>query len=160
MNEIDQIKDIAAASIAQPTMESFLRSVFRYYSKTFNTPLHLVETLPLEHVLLNVYEDQFSQYDEDDKEYLLNKTIDPNFDANEEDEVQDFIKSVLEKNNPLKLKENLTNSTEEAKQHNVTTQSLREMAQGSRRYEEESLDVSPDGLDSLEQALDVDDRTT
>jgi len=39
--------------------EFLLRHVFRWYSKTFSTPLHLVEDLPLEDVLMAYWEDKY-----------------------------------------------------------------------------------------------------
>lgn len=41
------------------SVDYFLRHIFREYAKTFLTPLHIVETLPLDFVLLHYYENVF-----------------------------------------------------------------------------------------------------
>jgi len=44
--------------------EYILRYIFRWYSKTFATPLHLVEELPLEDVLTAYYESKYEEMKE------------------------------------------------------------------------------------------------
>lgn len=43
----------------EPSYEFSRRSIFRWYSKTFNTPLHVVNTLPIFDVFQAYYEDHY-----------------------------------------------------------------------------------------------------
>lgn len=47
--------------------EYYLRHIFRWYSKTFHTPLHIVSTLPLVDVLTAYFEERFEDMDEDER---------------------------------------------------------------------------------------------
>jgi len=71
--EIAQMQ--AMRAVVSPTDEDCLRRIFRYYSTTFNTPLHVVSNLPLEDVLLAYFESVYENMSEEDleekKEYLL-----------------------------------------------------------------------------------------
>jgi hypothetical protein len=49
-------------------IEYLLRKIFRSYSKSFSTPLHLVETLPLADVILHFFEDRFENMETKDLE--------------------------------------------------------------------------------------------
>ncbi len=44
-----------------PSEEFWLREVFRWYSETFSTPLHLVETLPVQDVVRHYYESTYKK---------------------------------------------------------------------------------------------------
>ncbi len=55
-------------SVVEPDDDAWLRRVFRYYSKNFATPLHLVQQLPLEDVLRAYFEDMFDSLDEESRE--------------------------------------------------------------------------------------------
>lgn len=48
-----------------------LRQIFRWYSKTFSTPLHQVVELPLEDVLRAWYEEEFEGMKEEDLEQVV-----------------------------------------------------------------------------------------
>lgn len=57
---IRQIQILALLSAEQPNWEAVYRSICRQYSKTFNTPLHIVENdLTEEYVLKHYYENLF-----------------------------------------------------------------------------------------------------
>jgi hypothetical protein len=43
----------------------YLRFIFRWYSKTFHTPLHMVDDLPLIDVITAYYEEMYEKMDED-----------------------------------------------------------------------------------------------
>ena len=154
VNVFEVFRRLAAASLAEPTMESYMRQVFRYYSKTFHTPLHLVETLPLEHVLTAVEEDlvQSNYRDDEDREDLFGRILDPKWDEEQEENLQDFIDQVINDKLPKTLKKT-SKPNDNNKLPVNSTQSLREMAQGSVQYEDEAHSLVPEGLDSLEQAL-------
>ena len=55
------------ASDDEQPLDYFLRHLFRQYAKTFHTPLHIVETLPLEQVLLHYYENLYEELVKEDK---------------------------------------------------------------------------------------------
>lgn len=48
--------------------EYHIRRIFRAYSQKFNTPLHVVETLPLSEVLTHYWESEFEEMSEEDLE--------------------------------------------------------------------------------------------
>jgi hypothetical protein len=50
-----------------------LRSVFRWYSKTFSTPLHTVEALPLEEVLRHYFEARYEEMDAEAREVEIER---------------------------------------------------------------------------------------
>lgn len=71
MSKIDDIKKIALSSVLEGDDEAFIRHLFRWYSKTFFTPLAEVELLPLEYILLHYFETQYEELDSTDKHNLI-----------------------------------------------------------------------------------------
>ncbi len=65
---VRSIQQIALAAIVAPDAEAHYRRIFRWYSKTFATPLHEVAALPLYDVLLAYYEDRYELLDEKERE--------------------------------------------------------------------------------------------
>jgi hypothetical protein len=61
---IDAIKTKALLAVIKPDMAASMRRIFRWYSKSFATPLHLIESLPLEDVLQAYFEDHFGNLEE------------------------------------------------------------------------------------------------
>lgn len=59
---------IALRDVMQGTIDYHLRYVFRWYSRTFATPLHVVSGLPLDHVLQHFYECKYEDMDEHERE--------------------------------------------------------------------------------------------
>jgi hypothetical protein len=55
MEYIDSVKVRALASVMEPNHDDALRDIFEWYSRTFHTPLHEVDTLPLDEVLIAYY---------------------------------------------------------------------------------------------------------
>ena len=53
------LRIIALKSVLDPDVDYFHRHVFRWYSKQFHTPLHIVDSLPLEDVLMAYYESRY-----------------------------------------------------------------------------------------------------
>ncbi len=72
---VKTLKLIALKNTIEPNEEAFLRSVQRWYSREFSTPLHVVPDLPLEDVLLNYYEDHYAALKEADDESLWLKEL-------------------------------------------------------------------------------------
>jgi hypothetical protein len=59
----------------EPSNDYTMRYINRWYSKEFNTPLHLVEALPRHDILLHYYESVYLQLKDDKREAELNETI-------------------------------------------------------------------------------------
>lgn len=76
-----QVAAMRAVAAAQPEYREkldadgdyFLRTVFRWYSKTFSTPLHEVADLPLDDVLLHYWESQYEEMEADEREAVIKR---------------------------------------------------------------------------------------
>lgn len=125
-NELLQYcKAKAIADSLLPTEDSLWRSACRYYSKRFNTPLSEVMKLDPEHILLTNFEDQLSEIDiEENIDSVLEQIYrmeNPNYEKEEEDDVQEFIKKVesmeaKKVNDKKELKEKTLLKKEESKE--------------------------------------------
>lgn len=73
MDYIEAIQLKAAAAFLRPDRNSLLRHVCRWYSKTFSTPLHVVEDLPIEDVLTAYFEESIDQLDDEGRSELFDK---------------------------------------------------------------------------------------
>lgn len=75
MSYLENLKKISLLAILRPDDSAWLRSIFRWYSKTFHTPLHITESLPKEHILQTYFESTFEEMSEEDLkaelEYIL-----------------------------------------------------------------------------------------
>lgn len=63
---IKMIKINAIMAIKKPDYNAFLRRIFRWYSKTFYTPLKDVEDMPVVEVLEAYYEELYDKMEEAD----------------------------------------------------------------------------------------------
>ncbi len=68
MDLAEEIKILAFLEVRNKTLGYSLRTVYRWYSREFATPLHLVHTLPYTEVLQAYFEDQFENMSEDELE--------------------------------------------------------------------------------------------
>lgn len=93
-----KIQAEAMASTVEPTPDSVYRKICRFYSKEFHTPLHLVHELPFRTVLLNLLEDRYQSQDQDDEKFIVQvqKIIDPSFEEEMEEDLQDWIEQIEE----------------------------------------------------------------
>lgn len=66
MDIYEAVKINALHSVLKPDEEYYMRFIFRWYSKTFHTPLHLVPDLPVIDVLTAYYEDMYEKMEEGD----------------------------------------------------------------------------------------------
>jgi len=89
-----RIHDIALADTLRPDFQYYYRSICRWYSKHFNTPLHVVHGLGPAFVLQNYYEATMAQIEEEELDKLIFKALNPETDEDEEEDIQDFIKLV------------------------------------------------------------------
>jgi hypothetical protein len=64
----EYLRIIALRNVIKGDDEYFLRRVFRFYSETFHTPLHMVPDLPLDDVILTYYETHFEKLEPKDLE--------------------------------------------------------------------------------------------
>ncbi len=58
---------LAFAAVQRGDNAFLIRHIFRWYSKTFSTPLHMVDDLPFEEVLQAYYESEFEGMSEEDR---------------------------------------------------------------------------------------------
>ena len=118
----------AIADSLSPTEESIWRNACRFYSKRFNTPLKEVLKMDPEHILLNNFEEQLNEIDlEENIDSILEQIYrieNPNYEEDQEKDVQEFIKKVedsekktkkINKNNELTEKTLLKNNNEQEK---------------------------------------------
>lgn len=68
MDRFKALRLQALQAVLDPDNEANLRHIFRWYSKTFHTPLHIVSTLDEDDVLIAFYEASFEEMSEDDRE--------------------------------------------------------------------------------------------
>lgn len=103
----------AIDSVLNPTEEYIYRKMCRSYSIKFNTPLHEVYKLGISHIARNIFETMYEDIDlEEDIEQLLmtiKKIENPNYSAEDDEELDDFVKKIEEqekqkKKNPPKKK--------------------------------------------------------
>lgn len=68
MDLYEAIQQQAMLAVVDPDDDAWVRRIFRFYSKNFATPLHLVPQLPFEDVMRAYFEEVFSSLDEEDRE--------------------------------------------------------------------------------------------
>lgn len=71
MNHYDALKLLALRAVMKPDSDAHFRSICRWYSITFHTPLHLVDDLPEEDILVAYYEKTYEDMEDPDREELL-----------------------------------------------------------------------------------------
>jgi hypothetical protein len=69
-DDFDAIRIRALRGVWKPDYEASLRRIFRWYSEKFHTPLHEVQDLPIEDVLLNWFEVHYESLEPDEKHNL------------------------------------------------------------------------------------------
>jgi hypothetical protein len=91
----------ALGNIIYSTDEFFYRQVIRWYSTTFYTPLHIVETLDWDEVLTHYYEYNYSKIPKNEVISLITDLI-PELSQDKDKEDVEFIKELLKKEQSLK----------------------------------------------------------
>lgn len=103
---LDYCKAKAIGESIRPDDDTIYREFCRTYSETFHTPLLQVYDLDPEHVILNVFEHQLKDYDTENNLNPLieqiNRIANPNFDSDEEEALQDYIKDLQAKEDKTK----------------------------------------------------------
>lgn len=75
MNLWEAIRIQALQSVMKSSAEYEIRKLFRWYSKTFHTPLKEVEDLPLEQIVRDYWESQYENMDEGELEYAITALV-------------------------------------------------------------------------------------
>lgn len=75
MNYYDSLKLLALGAVMKPDGEASYRSICRWYSTTFHTPLHTVEDLPEEEVLQAYFESTYEDMSDEDRVELLKRLL-------------------------------------------------------------------------------------
>lgn len=109
---------LAMAAVLERDRDYQLRYIFRWYSKTFSTPLHQVEELPLQDVLQAWYETQYDALVADDarEEDLQNEMVELTetdeeaaarqmTESREQDEAEQFAKEIEEEERQKAVRE-------------------------------------------------------
>lgn len=68
MHHYEAIKAKAMLAVLKPDMDYFLRRIYRWYSKTFHTPLDQCFDLPIEFILQEYFEEHFEDLEEEERE--------------------------------------------------------------------------------------------
>jgi vacuolar-type H+-ATPase subunit I/STV1 len=68
MSWVEDLKILSIHGVINEDGDYTLRHIFRWYSKTFSTPLHVVEALPLEDVLQAYFEEHYEGMNEVERE--------------------------------------------------------------------------------------------
>jgi hypothetical protein len=95
------IQTEAINNILNKTNDFYYRDICRWYSTTFHTPLHLVETLPWDEVLLHFYEQKWSSLPKSDQ-IRIAKDLIPSLYEKEENDTDEFIRQLLEQESQKK----------------------------------------------------------
>ena len=75
MNHYEAIKAKAMLAILKPDMDYHLRKIYRWYSKTFATPLNDCYDLPIEFILQEYFEEYFEGLEEEDREFAIEELL-------------------------------------------------------------------------------------
>ncbi len=68
MDVAGDVRILALHAAMSDSGEFRLRAIYRWYSKTFATPLHLVDTLPITSILQAYFEDRYEDLNEEELE--------------------------------------------------------------------------------------------
>lgn len=152
MNSSDFLKiyDIALASVLEPDVNFHYRSICRWYSEHFHTPLHIVEKdLPIQYVVAHYYEAQISSADEEDLEGMIAKSLNPGWNQDEEEDIQRFIEEIEREE---KIKKSGTKKVEKQSSESKPEASGALEAKVEKTYEEPpppEADSNPDSFVDL-----------
>jgi len=96
MNHYDALKLLALRAVMKPDGEASYRSICRWYSTTFHTPLHLVDEIPEDEVLTAYFESTCENMEDPERQDLLSKLLETDEDrrrkalAKDLEEVESF----------------------------------------------------------------------
>jgi hypothetical protein len=107
-----KIDNIALNSVLANHSEYFYRHVCIWYSKEFNTPLHVVQTeLNPDNIMLHYFETFYEKLDEEQLHTEVIKAIDPDWNQSEEEDINAFVSMLVveELNKATKKKSKIPN---------------------------------------------------
>lgn len=73
MELFEAIRVNAMGAVVNGGGDYTVRHILRWYSKTFHTPLHVVEELPLDHVLTHYYEETYEAMEKPERDGEIEK---------------------------------------------------------------------------------------
>ncbi len=71
MDYVDGLRARALLAVLKPSSDDRYRHIFRWYSKTFHTPLHEVEDLPLDDILTAWFETIYEDMEDPERDEVL-----------------------------------------------------------------------------------------
>lgn len=74
-DQLNNLKIMAMYSVIEEPSEYNIRYIFRWFSREFSTPLHVVETLPLEDVLTHYYECLYEDLSHEDRRAAIDRLL-------------------------------------------------------------------------------------
>lgn len=84
MDIFQAIKAKALRSVLKPDLDYVIRHIYRWYSKTFFTPLEEAYDLPLEEILLHYYECHFESMDHEGQIEAIGEVLESEQDRREQ----------------------------------------------------------------------------
>jgi hypothetical protein len=100
MDWVEALKARCLLAVMEPDSEALLRRIFRWYSKTFATPLHLVRNLPVEDILVAYFEHSFEEMEPPQLQEHLAELTDTEEDRElkkrQQDADEEFYRQALE----------------------------------------------------------------
>jgi hypothetical protein len=93
--DIEAIRVKALRAVLRPDIQASLRKIFRWYSTTYATPLHIVDDLPLDDILVAYFEENYWNMEQPLLEREINElSLTPaereEFEKSEEDSIDAF----------------------------------------------------------------------
>lgn len=127
-NYYEYLRLKAAGNIITSDQEYIIRKIFRWYSKEYSTPLHLLEngTVSWDNVILHYFEHTLSEnYSHNDLLDLLKNEMLPELAQKHEQELDEYAKSLeKEQEETLKKRQSIQNKAKNVK--NLETQDDKE----------------------------------
>lgn len=92
MDMYESLQFLALSNVVreEPTHEYTLRRILRWYSKTFSTPLHQVDALPLDQVLTAYYESHYEEMEHEQLQSEISRLLKTPEETKQEQTKQDI----------------------------------------------------------------------
>lgn len=73
---LEEVRVLAMAAVESPDGEYFIRRICRWYSQTFSTPLHFVESeIPIEDVLIHYFEWKYERMEDEERDIEVDELM-------------------------------------------------------------------------------------
>jgi superfamily II RNA helicase len=143
MDYIDAIRLLAMQAVVREPSDYNMRYIFRWYSKEFATPLHVVESLPTEGILRHYFEVNYESLSPEDREEEIGRLTKSEVEVKSEvlkkdiEEAEDFefarLTKAMEKEKKLSAQASFAEAAKKAQQ---STQTLHKAMEDFRKNEE------------------------